>query len=396
MNKNSKVGIITFHYYINYGSALQSFAMQTALENLGYNVEIIDYIQTDSKGKIIFRKCQNKLMDIVYLLWWNYHGDKDYFKLKRAINKDFEERKKCFHSFFQCFYNLSSRCYSKEELKKTATNYDCVICGSDQIWNFRHSHYHMAYLLNFLGDEISKMSYAASIGVQTIPLFWRWLYKKYLKDFKAISVREETAVEILKKVIEKSVELVLDPTFLISVEQWKCLSKCPQINMEYIFCYFLGYNKENIRYAQMLKKRFGLKIVVIKHLLPHCSKEYEEFGDIVLNIVAPDEFLGWIMSAKYVCTDSFHGTVFSILFEKNFLSFCRYKEGSKKSENIRVEALLNVFNIDRMVMYEEDLKKVDKEIAYENVKKIMDVEIEKSINFLRSNLDYEELQSSSS
>ncbi len=387
MERRLKIGILTFHYYINYGSALQSYALQESIRNLGYQVELINYIQVDGKARQLLGKIKNKSLDMFCACWWKVNGNINFYNLKSNIRKDFESRKRCFQSFFSQYYKLSPEVFSRGELQAISRRYTDVLCGSDQILNFRHSHYHMEYLLNFLDDNINKISYAASIGVKKVPVFWKWIYRKFLMNFKAISVRETTAVNIVQRVTGKKIELVLDPTMLLSREQWERLVKGIKIDEEYIFCYFLGHDKTNIQYVEYLGKVLKLPIVIIKHLVPHCSNAYEKLGDIVLNEVSPNEFLGLIENAKYVCTDSFHGSVFSILFQKNFLSFNRYNNRSRKSENVRIDSLLTLLNIDRLVTRKEDLNKIKKEIDYDLIQRKLDKEKKKSIEFLRSNLE---------
>lgn len=381
-----KVGIITFHYYINYGSVLQSYAMLKACEVLGYDAELINYVQTDSAIKHFFKRIIQKVKEIYY----KKTIGKNYYCIKRTINKEFQKRKENFNIFFRENYKLSNHMHKKKELKRAAEKYRIVICGSDQIWNQKHSHYHLEYALNFVNYKTLKIAYAASIGRDKLPFLFKMMLKKYLRRLDAISVREDTAIKLVEEISGKAPQMVLDPTFLVPYIQWESLCSEPINKEKYIFCYFLGYRTENLQCVRDISKTLDLKIYVIPHLQLGYPENYYKFGDVVINDASPNDFLSLIKNAEYICTDSFHGTVFSILFHKKFLTFKRYKDEKGCSENHRIISLLkNVGQEQRIVsdyqINHAELLKLD--IDYEAVENKLEGQRLESLKFLQKNME---------
>lgn len=339
-----KVGICACYTNHNYGSMLQSLATQKAFEAKGFACEMIRYKKKKTPGFIvkqiprIFNRVTISDKKLVF-------EKKINFLLHPEAQKEDSIRNGAFARFQNEYFDkLSPIYYGYDELKKGAENYNGVISGSDQVWSPSALATHF-YDLTFVPDSVVKASYASSFGVKKIPWYQVKRTKYYLNHIPFVSVREITGQKIVKDIIGRDVTHVCDPTFLFTGEEWKSI--IPQksiVNEQYIFAYFLGSNPDYRRYVSDYAKKVGLKLVTIHHMDTYVPSD-EGFGDIVLSDVGPEEFVNLIRGAKYVCTDSFHGTIFSILNHKQFLTFNRYSDNSAVSKNSRIESLCQVLNL---------------------------------------------------
>jgi len=297
-------------------------------------------------------------------------------------------RKKAFESFKDEKFNhrLSKIYYGYKNLCKGSLNYKTIITGSDQLWspaglptNF--------YNLNFVDDNVRKVSYSSSFGVKEIPWFQKKRTASFLKRLDYISMRENAGKEIVKKLIGKDVPVVLDPVFMLDKEEWeRLIPNERKISEKYIFAYFLGANIEHRKVVEKIAKKTGLKIVTLRHLDQYVKYD-ESFGDYAPYNVSPADFLNYIRNAEYVCTDSFHGSVFSIIHEKQFVVFNRYSDKSKHSKNSRIDSLCDNLgintcryqgNIDNIINNRIDYGLVEEK--YKNLKR-------KSEDYLKKALD---------
>lgn len=368
----TKVGIIT-HYYgsSNYGGVLQAYALCNFINSIGFEAEQICY---NKKDTVTFRRRIGSLLRSIKKAM---HPKVFYYMLKR---------RKAFLNFRTNIIRHSEKVYTEANLKELATVYDVFITGSDQVWH--PNAVCDAYLLDFGITGLKKFSYAASIAKDSLSDNEKKRYKKALKDFSAISVREENAVSIISEISSKDVKWVVDPVFLLDKKEWMKIIKGSCGKDKYIFCYFLG-NDINARH---LVKRFaeekGLKIVTLPYLEGEYRVSDSNFGDRLLYDITPEEFLGLIKNAEYVFTDSFHAMAFSLIFEKQYFVFER---PSKSSMSSRIESLSKLFNrLDRFCNghnktkyeYIENSSPIDyKEVCLDFLKlKAM------SIEFLKANL----------
>lgn len=237
--------------------------------------------------------------------------------------------------------------------------YSDVIVGSDQLWlpvNVVADY----YTLNWVPDEINKISYSTSFGFSSIPNKYVELYRNFLNRINYLSTREESGVQIIKDIVARDAKLVCDPTILLTKDEWhEESSKERKYDEKYILCYFLGNNIEHRKFAERLRKKTGYKIVSLNHADEYV-KYSDEFCDYAPFDIGPREWISLIENAEYVCTDSFHGTVFSILFNKMFFDFRRHNNKSKVSTNSRIDSLLDVAGIskERILVGNEDIDKV--------------------------------------
>jgi len=376
-----KVGIMTFHSVMNYGSSLQAIAMQNIMLDLGFDVELIDYrpvavVEKTSKVE--------KLKKLKSINIWKKHIEYRLFAKRVGFSSARRSREEKYNEFFEKNMKLSDRCVNREELLEVAKQYDYLVCGSDQIWNPNYLSGDYSYFLDFCNDVNKKIAYAPSIAVDKIKDKDKEQFIKCVKDFKYVSVREKGSVELLKQLAGVSAQVVLDPTMLVDETTWEQYFDKEKRDEPYILSYFLGGNVEYQKAVLKLKELTGYKILNIPHMHLWSAREYYDFGDERLVDIGPSEFLSLIKNAEYICTDSFHGSVFSILNEKKFFAFKRYSDNSIDSENSRIYTLLDMLEItDRLVSLPEDInEKWKHDIDYLEVKKLIAREKGPSRKFL--------------
>lgn len=384
-----KVAIVSCYFQKNYGSMLQAFATQQIVTNLGYENETIcidGFAKTIRNAKLKYYIFQ---IDNIQVLLSKI------VSVKKFIRQlyDVEFRRNCctrdekFHIFKTKYFNIS-RCFkSLEELKKYCENYRSVIVGSDQLWlpsNIAADY----YTLNFVPGNINKISYATSFGVKCLPAWQKKIARNFLDKIQHLSVREKKGQKIIWEISGRKAQLVCDPTLLLNAEEWlKYFPKKQLIKGKYILCYFLGNNPSHRKFACKLKEHTGYKIVALLHL-DEFIKEDAVFPDEMPYDVGPIEFINLIREASYILTDSFHGTVFSVLHKKKFFTFKRFSDKSAVSTNSRIDTLLHQFELEKRLEPKwEDVKSyLGSEIYYENVFKEIERMRKDSLTFLRTAL----------
>lgn len=328
-----KNAILTWYHYQNYGTALQAYALQKFLNSSMYETELIKYIPE--------YKSQNEKKYIKKINIYINNRKKKYLNkiIKKKYYKNLENKSEKFKEFLSKI-NLTEEEYNKKNLKELNQVYDNFIVGSDQIWNPNNIDY--TYFLDFVDENKKKIAYAPSFGVkQNDYPYQNNKLKNLLNRFDYISVREEDGKDIIKKLINKSGNIVLDPTLLLEKKQWDEFVKVDMNKTKYILCYFLGEQKYYWKYVKNLQKETGLEIRII----PIQPEAYFKKGKIESE-VGPMEFLDLIANAEIICTDSFHGTVFSVIFEKKFSVLKRFKDNDRKSQNSRICNLLKLIDLE--------------------------------------------------
>ncbi|MBE6622774.1 MAG: polysaccharide pyruvyl transferase family protein [Ruminococcaceae bacterium] len=359
------LGVCLKYTQNNYGSKLQALATVKMFDDLGIDYEIIRY----NKKSLRFY-----IKSIPRFFNWVFINDR-YLQIQRMvefrkhpqIKENVDIRNRAFDAFDACFSDNLSKVYSSyEELKRECPYvYDKVITCSDQLWS-PSALGSGFYNLMFVPDGTKKVSWASSFGVSKIPWYQKGRTKKYLERIEHISVRENRGAEIVKELTGREVPVLMDPVFVFDKSEWDRLVPCEKPEWEpYIFCYFLGENPEHRAAAKELAKKTGLKIVTLRHLDKYVADD-DNFGDIAPYDVDPARFLNILRNAEYICTDSFHGTAFSIIFEKKFVVFDRYNNKSSNSKNSRIESVCeNVGLKDRRYTGVENISQImEKNIDY--------------------------------
>lgn len=316
-----KVGIIT-HYYQsqNYGGNLQAYALCAALQKLGYQAEQISLKRSKSvksRVKIFLRRgleCRHV-----------------------SVNRQLRARKKAI-SGFNAGSIPHSPVYGESAIDQCASRYDAFITGSDQVWHPQACC--DAYLLGFAPEEKCKLSYAASFSTDKLPEHLQAHYQSKLRRLQAISVREESALSLLEGLAIPNGEVTLDPTLLLSPEEWLEIAEPCPIDGPYLFCYFLGEGSAQRELARAFAQKHALKLVTLPHLLGRYRKCDCGFGDIPLYHVSPGQLLSLIRNAQYVFTDSFHVALFATLFDRQHFIFKRF---GAEEMSVRILSLTKLF-----------------------------------------------------
>lgn len=360
-----KIGIITFHKALSYGSEYQSFALQQYLTKMGHTVEIIDYVPE-----------RFKFFNLVF---------------KQTAKRSFKERLIKFLPFATCkateylttmqfvkkHLNLSKNCYSSlQDFEEKPLEYDVYVTGSDQVWNFNFDTLDIIkpYMLSFASKPAKKISYAASIGMESYDQLdpsVKDAVTKLLSEYSNISVRENRAVEILDSIGVAS-KWVLDPTFLLKSDDWKAIAKSKTNKGKYVFVYGLYRNKELYKFANKLAKENNLKVVNLANCYDFDLKAKNKV------FVSCEKLLSYLRDAECVVTDSFHGTALSINMNTPLYVFpaLRY--------NSRLASLVELLGLQNRYITNNDYDNKEISMDYTNVNSILDKEREKSYDFLQS------------
>ncbi len=372
-----KAGLMTFYYAHHYGAQLQAYALMKSVEKQGVTCEIIDYVRKDTlEGSGIFSKgiAPKTILKNLYNLI-------QYPTRKRRSDR--------FHAFVDKYMKLSDRSYrSAEALFDNPPDYDCYLCGSDQIWNpviYTEKDFDKAFMLAF--TEKRKIAYAPSFGISSIPDDKNAPLKQYLGSFDSLSVREHKGADIIRDLTGLDVPVVLDPTLLLDENEWSEAASTRAIDEPYLLCYFVTDARPFFGQLEQLAKESGLKPYWLSGNR-HAPKGFRKVQD-----AGPEEFLSLIKNASMVCTNSFHGTVFSILFKRDFYCFSnlyQYKEVSHGTNtlNSRVGTLLSNLGLgDRFIAQAQ--KKSDSAVLnaanpidYDSVDALLDKERQASLAFL--------------
>lgn len=381
-NNKFKIGIITYHEPISYGAHLQCFGLQKYLKDTGYDAEIIDYsskgyleLRRTKKIKSLIKRGCNVLKSPISFIKARNNANKiqiEQEKYKTLIIK----RNKKFKDFEAEYYNLSKERYENySDLKNLIPKYDAYICGSDQIWNPGFCDMDDNYFLSF-APENKRVAYAPSFGVSKIPFYAIKEYKKRLKSIKYISVREKTGAKIIKKLTNRNVPVVIDPTFLIGKEEWSKIADRSDIELpeEYIVTYFIGIDDYIKKYINEVKIKYsGYKIINLVF-------DQTEFG--------PCDFLKLISKAKFVFTNSFHGLAFAINFNVPFAVGKTLKDFGKNSAFARMEDLLDNFELSNRIYFgDQELDNSWLDLDYLNVNRIKKELVNNSKKYLNKSLE---------
>ena len=371
------VGIITIHRIKNYGSVLQAYDLQKVCDDLGFQTEIIDYNfpnEFHAANKYVeARRSQPNEPNWIKLLY-----ALDLMKQHRGIS-----------NFISRYEHLSCNQYnSPRELEDRPPHYDIYITGSDQLWNPRHCNGDPAFMLHFAPNESLKISYAASIGTDSIPEELYPPYKTLLSRYTSISVRENSGVDVIKKVVDKDATVVLDPTLLLNYKQWnKIAAPKRQFKKKYILCYFLNYTFNAFPYvdqlADYMQKQTGFEIVRVArppHRLgiPHT---YYRVG------ASPEDFLALVRDAEIVLTTSFHGTAFAVNYGKPVFTVVQDRNASDS----RQISLMHNLGLDEQILSVTDpmpdLSKFSYDVRAEQER--LEKLRHQSIYYLKNALEYE-------
>ena len=359
-----KVVNITLHAINNYGSVLQTLATERIFQDLGCEVETIDYIREtarlDTIPKILTApnlSLKGKIKTLAYHLFI-----------------DQKERNDKFVDFRNKYLHLSNRQYLSDlELEQDCPQADIYCTGSDQTWNVVcQGDIPKAFFLDFAPKEKPKISFAASFGIESIPKESVEDVRQLLSEYNSISVREQKGVEIINK-LGLDAKLVLDPTLAVNPNLWDEIVAPPLYNEDYILAYQLNRNSIFTRYMKDLSSYYRIKLIQVRS---HKETKIEN-GECLTNI-SPEEWLSLVKYAKYIITDSFHCTAYCILFHRYFVNIMPARFSSRI-----VNILENTGLMNRIVKDFNDFSICDQPIDFKPIDKWLEGERENTLNFLR-------------
>lgn len=327
------VGIMTWYTYRNYGTVLQAVALNNAISNMGYKAFDIAYDPEVKNGQ---RK--RKL------------GSRVFNRVRGLIPLAAEGRERAFDCFIRENLPITSPVRTDEDFLKLNEQFEGFVCGSDQIWSPRC--FDSRYYLDFVTIPEKKVAYGPSFGCDAIEdLKAREDIAGLLSSFYHLSVREESGVRVVESITGRKPVMVLDPTLLLSSSQWTSITKPYDTpSRPYCLFYFLGSAKCNENAARKIAAERGMEVCIIPVLQRH---RYSK-GCIGTDI-GPNEFLMLIQDADLIMTDSFHGMVFSALFNKEFVAFERFDPHSADSQNTRIYNLLKLLGCREALLSREQI-----------------------------------------
>lgn len=370
-----KIGILTlYHNNYNYGGQLQAYALQRYLYNRGNEVELIDYNQyPENKIDVwldrIFRNYKVLLHPVrIKQLRENsiceLEDRKRYKELLKNNTLGIETAVEKFDKFLN--KEAHTNCFNRHSIRNLSDYYDVVVLGGDQIWN--PDHFSKAYFGNWVNDEKKIVSYSASAGKDNFQSYELRRMKKLLARISNISVREDNFQCILKEQLKRGdIQSVLDPVFLLTENEWKTIAVEPDIKEKYIFAYLLNKDANSRKEITLYAQQHNMKIVTIPHARGSYNSCDEGFGDIVRYDVGPLEFLGLIKDAEIVFTDSFHGTCFSIIFQKEFQVISNSVDNANKTTNARMKTILSKTGLMQRMTDSQNIGNCISELDYKEV-----------------------------
>ena len=388
-----KIGIAAVTYKDNFGSALQTYATQYVLEKLGYDARIFE-INSVHRGiklkKLLYYA--GRLFDPVEAKYLFANLTSRSRKTASVSTDQFASDMKVRHKMYQDFNKKWNKMLPTVNgwsgLRKQASEMDAVVVGSDQLW--RPSNIVGGYYtLEFVPDEVKKIAFSTSFGVPGLPSRLHKHAKKFLTRIEHISVREDSGAEIVKNESGKSATVVCDPTMMLTAEEWMHIqNEKPFAEGKYILMYLMGDNPEQREFVRKLSKQTDCRIIGLLHGATYISYDEDIVDEKPYN-VGPSEFVNLIRNAEYVCTDSFHCCVFSILNSTKFFAFRRWPDGSKFSANDRLYTLLKFTGLERRMLIgtEEVNSCINDFIDFSIVLNYVAKRREKSMNYLTNALN---------
>lgn len=373
-----KIGILTFHYAINYGAVLQAYATQTWLFKQGIDAYIINYIPVFQAAKY-----RPKLIGQNYLADFQkkpFLSIARWLRYKLLIEKDYIEKTIKFDEFLKRNIKMTPIMRNISELYDLNNDgYFAFLCGSDQIWNPEITRgFDKTYFCGFANNNVKKISYAASAAdIEVLNKEEKkQVFFDLIKNFNYIGVREQSLAEFISSKLNINSVVTLDPTLLLEKEDYdKITVSRENINRDYLLIYQLARNPKAKEVAIKIAKKRNLEIIEV------CGTFYNKphSKNMICN-AGPSEFLGLIRNASYVITNSFHGTIFSIIYRKNFNSIL-----SKKGNSRIIDLLKSLELKNRIITSTEHFVNSDA-IDYSKHQELLEEMKVRSINYLKNSI----------
>lgn len=417
-----KIKLVTFAPHPNFGTCLQSYALNYILNKMGHDVEFI-YNRQENKP-LSFKSNVKKLIkfflpkNLVFRLKKRYIKSQSnqyttnsapyIIKLPNHFILKLFSKLPCYRFFAKKWYydNIQKRkvykftfldgnfkmkrLFVKSDYNSVVEDADLFITGSDQIWNPYCGGYNPMMFLEF-AKGAKRVAYSSSISQPTIPIEVKDRMKKALSKFIHIAVREQKSVELLNQLLDRTdVKLVVDPTYLLSADEWEKFGNRAVIEFplpeKYIFCYFVGDKRKDVyeEMVQQVKLYTGINKVIT---LECYNRKYAYGNGRLYKDAGPYEWVYLLQHASYICMDSFHATVFALKFQKEFVHAMKNEENEIGSQNTRMHDILNRYNIAYKNYNNATDTKWQQIIDYKKVNPIINAEIEDSMKFLKYEIE---------
>lgn len=417
-----KIKLVTFAPHPNFGTCLQSYALNKVLRDKRHEVEfiyncrenppltlnsfiihcikkVVRLILSDSQIELIRNRSSKKTNQdtSIYILKLPNHNIL-YLLSKLPFYSKWYKRHKCINLQWKKVYKFTyedgnfdmQRIFTYKQYDEITKNTDLFITGSDQIWNPYCGGYNPMMFLEFAGNA-KRVAYSSSISQPEIPIEIKERMKDALNKFTHIGVREQRSVELLNQLLNRNdVKLVVDPTYLLSSTEWEEFGNRAMLEFtppeKYIFCYFVGNKRKKIydEMVQEVKKYTGISDVIT---LECYNRKYAYGNGRLYKDAGPYEWVYLLRHASYICMDSFHATIFALKFQKEFVHVMKNEEDEVGSQNTRMHDILNRYDLSYKVYMNSSNAAWQQPINYEKVTPIINAEIEDSMSFLEYELN---------
>ncbi|MBQ9813160.1 MAG: polysaccharide pyruvyl transferase family protein [Thermoguttaceae bacterium] len=386
MDDNHSIGIVTFTFGTNYGCHLQRYALQTVCERLGFRPRAI-LVSEDALRQNKLKRAEHRVKRFLKFVCPIQFYDSFFDAQNR--------RQKAFHDFERAFLRTTKKFHSYASIKANASfGFDAWIAGSDQIWNpffTKNPTFYDFFMLDFAPNE-KKVAYAPSIGVSRIADKYVERFRR-LSSFRFLSTREFEGSRELERILGREVPTVVDPTLLLTSKDWDVVAirARPLETSRYILCYSLGNLEPVLRRAKAVQKTLHCEIVFLEEDIK-TTRAIKKIGGadvIVAKNAGPCEFVNYVKHAECVVTDSYHGTIFSIVYRRPFFTMKRDIENAEKSMNSRIFTLFSMLQLENRLFdpsNEQTIAEADLYVDYDNVKKLLQERVEFSLNYLKNAL----------
>lgn len=389
-----KTATVTWITYNNYGTLLQAYALQKKIEQLGHENVILsdqEILKAYRANKPKTVQCKSDVQNeskspnaLSRLAGIAAHPG----KIRRSVlartdqekyERPYEDSQRMCDSFKQTELKILEA-VTTENLPELNQKFDAFIAGSDQVWSVFDSIFNPYYYLDFATKK--KIAYAPSLGTDKISEKTGETVKQLLSDYVAVSVRESVSAQQLSDLTGRKIAWVADPTLLHDQLFWEAFTaEIPALEKKYLLCYFLENKDWYFEYARRLAKQLHLSIVLIPNKWDYLSSEY-----VTESGVGPKEFVSLIQQAEYVLTDSYHGTIFSLIFKRRFQYLLRFALDDPHSQNIRVQSLFNYLELNSRIVKDCSDTFPEIEMEYNAIIKKIKVFRSKSVRYLEDNL----------
>lgn len=374
MQRGAKICIVTWYGTPNYGSNLQSYGLSRVLSAMGNNVFFLE------KFKVRSFTLRHPMMAYARLI--NRISQKRMKAFFSPIPYELTDKRKRRLDQFKKKTYKSKIFLSSAQWKKAINDNTIFVSGSDILWNPALGYPAVRFLDFAYYAKLNRFSYASSVGALELPKKYYKAYRRYLGSMKSVGVREESVKKMLEPIINREVTQVVDPTLLLTQEDWAAFSESAELSVPinkngFILCYFVMHDKRYWEYVKLIEKACNKQIIV----LPMHKLDEDQPYDIITD-GTPPEFVWLIKNADFICTDSFHACVISSIFHTEFYLLRR----TRKSENAKYDDFLGRYGLSDRIIKNESKFELKQNTDYSVFDKMIQNDRKHAMEFLQSAL----------